>query len=878
MDINTFPLTWQSLEGPQLFKSAGTHMTHIKEDSLETFDAQEKGSKDAILKRILNTDLRDIGASWLDEDINRSKLDYVIGPAVLQLQKLRVVSAPKENEESQAAPKLCRLSLTDGHVTCSAVTLEPIKGIGVNTAPGTKVLLSGTIEVETSFLLLTGNNFRLLGGRVESLAEPWELKKTLAKQSLTRARGEGGPPPFVPFGKKIGKNPPPSFQKDNFKSLSTSKDKKAPESESEFEQQRQAEIKQALQAKSTSGGVKTFGGGNKAHINDRDVARITEMGFSAEQATAALRTSAGNVEEAIHQLLSGGPRYQRGGERGGGRGPGRGGGGGGEGGGRRGRRERDNDDDGDALIKTRPSGPATLFDFLETKIPAKEGKKASSSISKNVNQSTNISSSLSTPQDKLYNEPYQNKSNHPPQKPGNDTFSQRCSYRDGIQRDYNNGRREAANNSSQYHPQKAGQESSSQRCAYRDGIHKDNSRGGRVAGGNDSRRNQFESNQGDRGDRAYGQQQQSDIPPRFAKSGQQQRSGGQYNRDRVDSGQYNTEEHQGGYNKGTRDGQRGGGHDRRFDNAAGQEREAGRYNNAGEPGRHDREGVPGGYRAGSGRQDAYNNSHTSPSPQYRPPLTENSSRTGNLDKLRQENPAVNRPKPSVHSRDENMPKPSVHSRDENRPKPSVHSRDENRPDTGKSQGDSYSSNDNHYKGSYHQDQKTNNIQFGEGQNRRKGYQDHNSRTNGGYARQDVTAPGNRTSSQNFGGRESQLQRDGRGGGQPPRFNKRSEHYNNGQQYNPSHQGPMAHSSHYQDSFYGGHQFNMPDCSGVSIGDTVLAKYWEDGKRRFLHYFKNKNKHKQGTVDCSNLFPGKISQCSLKLKPVKLSLASTSQYN
>ena len=54
----------------------------------------------------------------------------VVGPAVLQLQKLRVVSAPKENEESQTAPKLCRLSLTDGHVTCSAVTLEPIKGIG----------------------------------------------------------------------------------------------------------------------------------------------------------------------------------------------------------------------------------------------------------------------------------------------------------------------------------------------------------------------------------------------------------------------------------------------------------------------------------------------------------------------------------------------------------------------------------------------------------------------------------------------------------------------------------------------------------------------------------------------------------------------------
>ena len=95
------------------------------------------------------------------------------------------------------------------------------------------------------------------------------------------------------------------------------------------------------------------------------------MGFSAEEATSALRTSAGNVQEAINLLLSGGSRNQRVG----GRGPGRGGGGGGEGG-RRGRRERDRDydDDGEGPINTKPSGPATLFDFLETKFPTKGGQ------------------------------------------------------------------------------------------------------------------------------------------------------------------------------------------------------------------------------------------------------------------------------------------------------------------------------------------------------------------------------------------------------------------------------------------------------------------------------------------------------------------------
>ena len=47
----------------------------------------------------------------------------------------------------------------------------------VNTPPGSKILLSGTVEVETNFLLLNPKNTSLLGGRVESLADPWELKK-----------------------------------------------------------------------------------------------------------------------------------------------------------------------------------------------------------------------------------------------------------------------------------------------------------------------------------------------------------------------------------------------------------------------------------------------------------------------------------------------------------------------------------------------------------------------------------------------------------------------------------------------------------------------------------------------------------------------------
>ena len=72
------------------------------------------------------------------------------------------------------------------------------------------------------------------------------------------------------------------------------------ESNSEFQQQRQATIAEALTSK-----AKTFGGGQKSLASDADIARIVEMGFSPEQASSALRQSGGKVDEAITALLSG---------------------------------------------------------------------------------------------------------------------------------------------------------------------------------------------------------------------------------------------------------------------------------------------------------------------------------------------------------------------------------------------------------------------------------------------------------------------------------------------------------------------------------------------------------------------------------------------
>ena len=53
----------------------------------------------------------------------------VEGPAVLQVLKLRNISAPKDNEESQAAPKLWKITLTDGHANVVAICLEPLRNL-----------------------------------------------------------------------------------------------------------------------------------------------------------------------------------------------------------------------------------------------------------------------------------------------------------------------------------------------------------------------------------------------------------------------------------------------------------------------------------------------------------------------------------------------------------------------------------------------------------------------------------------------------------------------------------------------------------------------------------------------------------------------------
>lgn len=130
--------------------------------------------------------MRDIGDAAFPEDFAKepSKLEK---PIVVQIQKIRNVSAPKANEESNHAPRMLKLTMHDGKSTCIGLETSPISSISINTPPGTKLLLNNEgLEACHGILWLTPAVVTLLGGKVSHMIEKWELNRSLAKHT----RGE----------------------------------------------------------------------------------------------------------------------------------------------------------------------------------------------------------------------------------------------------------------------------------------------------------------------------------------------------------------------------------------------------------------------------------------------------------------------------------------------------------------------------------------------------------------------------------------------------------------------------------------------------------------------------------------------------------------
>ncbi|KAJ8003436.1 hypothetical protein DPEC_G00148310 [Dallia pectoralis] len=387
----------------------------------------EKLSANDIIRIALNTDLRTIGKKFLPADINSGRVEKIEGPCVLQVQKARNVSAPKDNEESQGAPRMLRLQITDGHTTAVGLEFKQFSKISLNTPPGTKVKLIGTVLVKNGILLLEDSKISVLGGEVDHMVEKWELQRSLAKHNRSIIGREGGAPPFVPFGQKCVKNQEvDSRELDARKTLVSTSVAKTAEENEDFEKQRLAAIAEVAKNKE---GTRAFGGGGSAGgnlaniggresysggrdnyrrgdradresyrnrredrterteesgrpegnyresyrepgnyrelVDERALREIMEMGFDKEDARQALMDSNNKLEVALNSLLTGtfkppSPTEEpsRPPQRDRGRGRGRG----------RGRSSRFGGEEEEEGSGGRPSGPSTLFDFLESKM------------------------------------------------------------------------------------------------------------------------------------------------------------------------------------------------------------------------------------------------------------------------------------------------------------------------------------------------------------------------------------------------------------------------------------------------------------------------------------------------------------------------------
>nr|XP_039254631.1 tudor domain-containing protein 3-like [Styela clava] len=236
---------------------------HLKESALndlqKNLSDKEELTYGKIKKLALDTDLSNIGYKYIQEKISCTD-NLLVGPVVLQVSKIRNITAPKENEYSNIAPRMLRVTLTDGVSTITGIEYEHIEQISLKTAPGTKIRLIGSIAVTHGQLQLEPGSVKILGGRVEKLYTRWKIALDAAGLSRAGIVAEGAPPPFVAFGKNI--------QKYNKSNKSLKGDTKHDEAEDdEFNEQRKAAIAEV--AKASVQVSKTFSSDVRANFGKR---------------------------------------------------------------------------------------------------------------------------------------------------------------------------------------------------------------------------------------------------------------------------------------------------------------------------------------------------------------------------------------------------------------------------------------------------------------------------------------------------------------------------------------------------------------------------------------------------------------------------------
>ncbi|KAH9303578.1 hypothetical protein KI387_007982, partial [Taxus chinensis] len=150
--------------------------------------------------KLLDMDLKAIGDKCLPDASAIQRLSHLQGPKIVSLRNI-LESNDRAIVPNQQHGRLLRICLTDGHSNVIAIEYRPFASFPTETAPGTKVCLETTASVQSGILLLETHSLCILGGRVQSLYEEWEMEckySGLFRSTLKspQVQGLSGPPPF----------------------------------------------------------------------------------------------------------------------------------------------------------------------------------------------------------------------------------------------------------------------------------------------------------------------------------------------------------------------------------------------------------------------------------------------------------------------------------------------------------------------------------------------------------------------------------------------------------------------------------------------------------------------------------------------------------
>ncbi|KAG5445914.1 tudor domain-containing protein 3 [Clonorchis sinensis] len=299
----------------------------------------DNGNRREFLTLLLDSDLREFGVPWIADHKKQEQLDA--GGRIVQVVRCRNIAIPLADEDHTnltgpyTGPRLLRLALTDGRSTVTALDVDNNERLSMNTPPGTKLRLMGTIPLCLGFLILQKQHVQVLGGNVANLIKEWTMTK-LAKDCEGRLRS--GAPPFVPFGSheaadlvqsecrflsslNVMRNPEGGY--DSFKTASKSTAaEKGNEFDAGFMERRKDIIAEVQQTKcensSAADSVKKpaymrfqTGGSKFADLQaektqayDEALAQLVSLNYPMPLAASALKLHKGDYKAALDYLLA----------------------------------------------------------------------------------------------------------------------------------------------------------------------------------------------------------------------------------------------------------------------------------------------------------------------------------------------------------------------------------------------------------------------------------------------------------------------------------------------------------------------------------------------------------------------------------------------